>query len=291
MPGGGATMKILNMQEVRRHASVKAICRKPIAPLLYMQTCRYLGDIASIPHSSDTYYAALILSGAMSYQELGRNRNLCQRGTLIVLPKNCRYSWETHTATSSFQCQHAGFSLKEHGGLGILFGIGMEHIVSIDLGEEATRHFEAKLLEAPQHQSKDLYYSLAVLELLTAAVEFFRVDQHAEEPGNAQIRCAVYFIEEHLNQTISIAALAKHCNICERSLFILVHKHLGASPLGYIAARRIDQAKKLLDSSSLSCGDIARQLGFSSTNYFVRFMKKHTGLTPMQMRKQAELRG
>lgn len=292
MPGGGIAIKILNMQEVRHHVSVNPVCKMPMAPLVYFQTCRYLGNIASVAHSNDTsYYAALILAGEMSYQELGREKCRCRRGTLIILPKYCRYSWETYTSTLSFQCQHAGFSLKEHGGLGILFGIGMEHVVSIDLGEDATRLFEDKLLEAPRHQSKELYYSLAVLELFTAAVELFSANLHAAEPGNLQIRRAVYYIEEHLDQPIAIAALAKHCNISERSLFILFNKHLGVPPLGYIAARKIEQAEKLLGSSWLSCGDIAQQLGFSSTNYFVRFVKKHTGLTPLQMRKRAEIRG
>jgi AraC-like DNA-binding protein len=90
---------------------------------------------------------------------------------------------------------------------------------------------------------------------------------------------------------ITGSVYATRDNISERSLFILFNKHLGVPPLGYIAARKIEQAEKLLGSSWLSCGDIAQQLGFSSTNYFVRFVKKHTGLTPLQMRKRAEIRG
>ena len=64
-------------------------------------------------------------------------------------------------------------------------------------------------------------------------------------------------------------------------------KHLtGKSPLEHIHDFIVDLAKQKLQNISLSISKISYSLGFDYTNYFARFFRKKTGLSPKAFRKQ-----
>jgi YesN/AraC family two-component response regulator len=48
----------------------------------------------------------------------------------------------------------------------------------------------------------------------------------------------------------------------------------------------IAEAKILLDTSSLTVGNVATELNFSNQFFFSKFFKKHTGETPFQFRNK-----
>lgn len=52
----------------------------------------------------------------------------------------------------------------------------------------------------------------------------------------------------------------------------------------------IERAKKLLKENKLNNSEIAYELGFEYPNYFARFFKKHTQLTPKEYRNQFQLK-
>nr|WP_248927978.1 helix-turn-helix transcriptional regulator [Paenibacillus hamazuiensis] len=56
----------------------------------------------------------------------------------------------------------------------------------------------------------------------------------------------------------------------------------------YINSKRIEQAKLLLGSTSLSVADISDRVGFASSNTFIRVFKRHEGITPGQFRQWSE---
>ena len=67
----------------------------------------------------------------------------------------------------------------------------------------------------------------------------------------------------------------------------IVTKGLGMSTLAYIQSRIVAEAKVLLNITSMNVNEIAIALGFETANYFVRFFKKHTGITPGKFKKMA----
>ncbi len=66
------------------------------------------------------------------------------------------------------------------------------------------------------------------------------------------------------------------------------HSTLGVSAHGYIKSRIIAEAKNLLDITELTVNQISDTLGFESANYFIRFFKKQTGITPGEYRNKAQ---
>ena len=56
----------------------------------------------------------------------------------------------------------------------------------------------------------------------------------------------------------------------------------------YIKKLRLERAKELLSSSTLSLEKIAQDTGFQSVQYFHRFFHSEVGMTPIQFRKSCK---
>jgi len=65
----------------------------------------------------------------------------------------------------------------------------------------------------------------------------------------------------------------------------------GFTPQRFRGLRRLDRAFHLLADSSLSIGEVAQALGFSSQAYFARAFRKETGLAPSVWRANQLRRG
>ena len=96
------------------------------------------------------------------------------------------------------------------------------------------------------------------------------------------------FIEAHLAEEISLAALAE---LVDLSLFHFARaftQSFGAPPHRYHMARRMDRAKSLLQRPALSVTQIGARIGFRETSSFTRAFRKFTGLTPTEYRRHRE---
>ena len=91
-------------------------------------------------------------------------------------------------------------------------------------------------------------------------------------------------MEEHLAGSFTVREMARKCRVSERKLFQLFHERLNMAPFQYVAMRKVTLARRLL-GSGMSGGEIAEQIGFSGQNYFVRFFKRETGMTPEAYRR------
>ena len=103
-----------------------------------------------------------------------------------------------------------------------------------------------------------------------------------------QQKRVVEFIEEHLAEEISLAALAE---IADLSLYHFARaftQSFGVPPHRYHMARRMDRAKSLLQRSALSVTQIGIQIGFRETSSFTRAFRRFTGLTPTEYRRHQE---
>jgi len=90
------------------------------------------------------------------------------------------------------------------------------------------------------------------------------------------------YIDDNFNKDISIVELANRCNMCETNFRKKFSSIFGISPSKYIYSVRINNAKNLFSSGAYSVEEVAKLCGFNDANYFSRFFKKHTGLTPME---------
>ena len=69
-----------------------------------------------------------------------------------------------------------------------------------------------------------------------------------------------------------------------KHLSIIVKKVTGKSPSQFIKENTIKQIKYKLRQSNLSIKELADYFGFPTASFFGKFVKEHTGMSPMQYR-------
>jgi AraC family transcriptional regulator len=103
-----------------------------------------------------------------------------------------------------------------------------------------------------------------------------------------QQKRVVEFIEEHLAEEISLAALAE---IVDLSLYHFARaftRSFGVPPHRYHMSRRMDRARSLLQRGPFSVTQIGIKIGFRETSSFTRAFRRFTGLTPTEYRRHRE---
>ena len=109
-----------------------------------------------------------------------------------------------------------------------------------------------------------------------------RLQQH--EPRLAK---AIGIMEANLEDTISIADIAKQIPLSIRMLELLCKKHLAVTPGAYYLRLRLQAARKLVLDSNLSILDIAVRSGFNSQSALTRAFSKRYGQSPLKLRNSS----
>ncbi len=105
------------------------------------------------------------------------------------------------------------------------------------------------------------------------------------EVYSRQVYLCMDYIEQHLQQPLTVELLAEELKLSPSYLSVLFRKETGAAVSEYIRRRRIDTAKTLLQYTEFTCLEIAEYLAFSSDSHFSRVFREYTGMTPTAYRK------
>ena len=95
---------------------------------------------------------------------------------------------------------------------------------------------------------------------------------------------AVKFIRQ--DPFCRIPDVAHHCCVSESALYGIFRRHAGQTPNEFKQAVLAEKAVRLLTTTNLPVQDISDRLRFSSASYFRKVLKKYTGKTPRQIRKE-----
>lgn len=94
------------------------------------------------------------------------------------------------------------------------------------------------------------------------------------------------YINEHLCENITIEDLASRAALSPYYFIRSFKREIGFTPHEYIIASRINSAKFLLKSTSLSVKEICFSSGFTSEAAFCTTFKKRENMTPSDYRRQ-----
>lgn len=104
--------------------------------------------------------------------------------------------------------------------------------------------------------------------------------QHSYHVSNC-----VKYIHKNYHENISLRDLSIKYDINNAYLSRIFKKETGKNLTDYINDVRIDEAKKLIETTTLKMYEIAEQCGFSSTQRFFMVFKKTVGTSPGDYRK------
>jgi AraC family transcriptional regulator len=98
---------------------------------------------------------------------------------------------------------------------------------------------------------------------------------------------AVWYIESHLTETVSLEDIAAVAGISKYHLARSFAFAVSHGPLGYSRARRLSVAAKALQGGARDILNVALDAGYASHEAFTRAFRDHFGLTPEAVRSGA----
>lgn len=147
-------------------------------------------------------------------------------------------------------------------------------------------------------QDKEDYYIYSIEQLVNTYEDFqemlrqmkeFLQECCTEAKGDTAFTNVAFmklmkYINENYRNEISLTSAAKVLNMNSNYVSQLFKKEAGITFVRYITQKRLEDAKKLLIATQKPLTDIALDVGFNDTFYFVKTFKKFVGMTPGQYR-------
>ncbi len=102
----------------------------------------------------------------------------------------------------------------------------------------------------------------------------------------ARIRPVLRYMNQHLNESMSLQELADVAGVSPQYLCRLFHKSLKIRPMSYLNQERINRSKQLMYTHrDRPIYEIARMVGFDNPSYYCALFKRHTGMTPVAFKE------
>ena len=113
----------------------------------------------------------------------------------------------------------------------------------------------------------------------------FSTQLAAQRPGRDALREAQTWIADHLDEDLSLPALARRAALSERHFSRVFRAETGMTVAAYVEAARIEAARRLLESTHDGLGRIARTCGFGTVETMHRTFNRTIRVTPGEYRR------
>ena len=240
----------------------------------------YTGGLVVDEHVHPPTLISFPLDGAM--MELrGRERVLCDAGTLLVHPRNEPHAHRWRPEGGRLFIVQLGVEWSERMRK---FGI-VEPTSPFDLRQTRANaiagELYAEFLNADDASRLGIEgYALAMLG------EFERARTRVERSARpAWLRRAVDLLHASADASVDMAAIAGEVNVSPVHLARSFRVHLGASMGEYLRRLRVERARAQLMTTSKPLSQIALEAGFADQAHFTRMFKRLVGVTPGAYRK------
>jgi AraC family transcriptional regulator of arabinose operon len=107
------------------------------------------------------------------------------------------------------------------------------------------------------------------------------------ETKHPAVICAKEMIHQQFAKELLLEDIAKASMKTPEHLIRIFRRDEGMTPMQYLWLYRVRQGIALLKSTGLHIGEIAEQVGFKTSYHFARTIKRHTGKTPSEIRKES----
>lgn len=118
-------------------------------------------------------------------------------------------------------------------------------------------------------------------------------EQKADNDEKMKFLCKVMDIinAEITNPNFNATFIADRMAMSTSQLSRKLNQIVGVSTVSYILQVKLIKAKKMLQDSSISLGEVSDACGFYDLSYFSRTFKKEFGITPSAYQKNASMKG
>ena len=140
------------------------------------------------------------------------------------------------------------------------------------------------LWEQPTPQAK-LQAKMLVYSVLSEM--FFSAKSIRQTGAHSVVEDAKSYVEQHYMEPHTLCELGGRYGMCGKYFSDVFRHHTGIGPIEYLITCRLEQAKKLLESTECSIQEIGKCVGYKDALYFSRQFKNTYGLSPSEHRALA----
>ncbi|WP_248927728.1 response regulator transcription factor [Paenibacillus hamazuiensis] len=127
----------------------------------------------------------------------------------------------------------------------------------------------------------------ALFQYLYSVMKLYH--QKLGEGPAAHVQKAMAYIEENLENDVSLPQVAKHVHLHPNHLSEIFKKETGMTFVDFVARQKIRRAMQILAVSPAKISEVAAKVGYEDVKYFGQIFKKYTGKTPSEYREDAAL--
>ena len=119
-------------------------------------------------------------------------------------------------------------------------------------------------------------------------LQFTAMSQRLQDADSVVQTCQTW-VADHYRDEHPVACMISRSGLPARTFARRFHAATGYSPLDYVQALRIEEAKQLLEQGRHSVDDIGAEVGYRDSASFRRLFKRLTGLTPATYRRRFDM--
>ena len=123
-------------------------------------------------------------------------------------------------------------------------------------------------------------------KIMTICAEYITLTNALPSHSPKIPELAKIYIHENFSERITIKDICKSLGCSKSALLSTFKSEYGITVNSYLCNIRIDEAKRLLTSTSLSICDIADKIGFYDQSYFSKVFSQKVGITPTDYRRE-----
>jgi transcriptional regulator GlxA family with amidase domain len=112
----------------------------------------------------------------------------------------------------------------------------------------------------------------------------FSAQLSAQAAGRAPLRELQSWIPDHLDEDLSVPALARRACMSDRNFARAFRRETGRTPGAYVEAARVERARIALETGDLPVETIAAQAGFGTVETMRRAFRRQVGVSPIEYR-------
>lgn len=107
------------------------------------------------------------------------------------------------------------------------------------------------------------------------------------EPGDEDVSLepTMRWVRERVGEPLSLADIARHAGMSERTLNRRFREQTGTTPLQWLLRQRVHHAQELLETTDLSVEAISRHCGFGTSVAMRQHFAKHIRVSPLAYRR------
>lgn len=250
---------------------------------------------------TSSFHELIIVVSGILHIKIGDHTYAAEKNTLLLIPQGTlHYGTQSCPENTSFYWLHfilpGSWELQQNNDLKQFLGdkYPYNHALIIpnhsqELDFSRINILCNQLLDIMHRNESNRYYlDLLMTSLLieiTEEIAFIYQKNKVNHNENKTLSFITEWIKASLEQDLSLKIIANKFNYSPAYLSRMFSKEMGVTLTEYIRTLRIDRAKSLLGSLSVSIEEISNICGFHDEKYFMRCFKKQELMTASEYRE------